>query len=146
MAKSFTDYVQTVIVKKGLTGLFQCPGYYQVIIYGIGKVATGNHGTIANFTLNIDESVAEGNYSASLYDIVLVKANAERVNSAATSSSISLVGAQSSDAKLAADVNGDGVVDVADIISTANVILYGNMSGNSPASAKMRMQVELDPQ
>ena len=25
MAKSFTDYVQTVIVKKGLTGLFQCP-------------------------------------------------------------------------------------------------------------------------
>ena len=24
MAKSFTDYVQTVIVKKGLTGLFQC--------------------------------------------------------------------------------------------------------------------------
>lgn len=121
-------------------------GYYQVIIYGIGKVATGNHGTIANFTLNIDESVAEGNYSASLYDIVLVKANAERVNSAATSSSISLVGAQSSDAKLAADVNGDGVVDVADIISAANVILYGNMSGDSPASAKMRMQVELDPQ
>ena len=26
MAKSFTDYVQTVIVKKGLTRLFQCPG------------------------------------------------------------------------------------------------------------------------
>ena len=30
MAKSFTDYVQTVIVKKGLTGLFQCPARVRV--------------------------------------------------------------------------------------------------------------------
>lgn len=122
--------------------------YYQVIIYGIGETATGNHGTIVTFTLDIDESVTEGNYSSKLYDITLVKANAERVNAEAASGSISLIGEESNDARLAADVNGDGVVDVADIISTANVILYGKMSGNNPASAKMRdvEEIELDPQ
>lgn len=122
--------------------------YYQVIIYGIGETATGNHGTIATFTLDIDESVTEGNYSSKLYDITLVKANAERVNAEAASGSISLIGEESNDARLAADVNGDGVVDVADIISTANVILYGKMSGNSSASAKKRGVEEkvLDPQ
>jgi len=38
MAKSFTDYVQTVIVKKGLTGLFQCPGEKGVYLYNGKKV------------------------------------------------------------------------------------------------------------
>ena len=33
MAKSFTDYVQTVIVKKGLTGLFQCPAQSGVCLF-----------------------------------------------------------------------------------------------------------------
>ena len=37
MAKSFTDYVQTVIVKKGLTGLFQCPGRQTIFSYCIKR-------------------------------------------------------------------------------------------------------------
>jgi hypothetical protein len=30
----------------------------------------------------------------------------------------------------AADVNDDGVIDVSDYIGVANLILYGNISGN----------------
>ena len=33
MAKSFTDYVQTVIVKKGQVGLFQCPLMKSLLVY-----------------------------------------------------------------------------------------------------------------
>ena len=47
MAKSFTDYVQTVIVKKGLTGLFQCPallgGHFYFAAEGQSNFATRGH-------------------------------------------------------------------------------------------------------
>ncbi len=39
MAKSFTDYVQTVIVKKGLTGLFQCPVCLEMSLFLCNFVA-----------------------------------------------------------------------------------------------------------
>ena len=43
MAKSFTDYVQTVIVKKGLTGLFQCPGIALPFFLSLSSAAQIEH-------------------------------------------------------------------------------------------------------
>ena len=47
MAKSFTDYVQTVIVKKGLTGLFQC------LVMRSSPFLIHIHNKEATFTLDI---------------------------------------------------------------------------------------------
>ena len=59
MAKSFTDYVQTVIVKKGLTGLFQCPATEAGVISYNEKTYYAN-GVTANINLNYTGTIPDG--------------------------------------------------------------------------------------
>lgn len=92
-------------------------GYYQVIMYGMGdNVAEGN-GAIADMNLSFSPSIAKGDYEIALTDIVISKSDGTQIKPQNTKGFLTLVDAISGDA------NGDGEVNVTDIVAIVNYIL-----------------------
>ena len=98
-------------------------GGYQVLVYGVGGEAIeGNSGSIVDLNLALSKSIKAGNYSIELTDIVLTKTDGTQMKPQNVQGVLSLLDVQ------AGDANGDGEINVADIVEVVNYIL-GRPSG-----------------
>lgn len=140
-------------------------GTYTILLFSNGSDAiTGNSGDIIGITLDVSNTLAEGNYEIKLSDIVLSTTNAKKINLEDITSILSvsvmngdvnddgdvdvvdvtavanyILGQQpASFVVKAADADYDGVIDVNDIVSIANIILYGNTTGASNVKRKAK--------
>ena len=119
---------------------------YKVLLYitPVENIA-GSEGAVLNVTLETSESMTEGEYDVTISNINLTTPDETKI----TPADVAILGRPSSSFDAAAaDVNGDGSIDVTDIVVIANMILRGNGQNN----AKMRGGDEddeedmLDPQ
>lgn len=93
-------------------------GGYQVLVYGVGGEAIeGNSGSIVDLNLALSKSIKAGNYSIELTDIVLTKTDGTQMKPQNVQGVLSLLDVQ------AGDANGDGEINVADIVEVVNYIL-----------------------
>lgn len=93
-------------------------GGYQVLVYGVGGEAIeGNSGSIVDLNLALSKSIKAGNYSIELADIVLTKTDGTQMKPQNVQGVLSLLDVQ------AGDANGDGEINVADIVEVVNYIL-----------------------
>ncbi|MBO7581034.1 MAG: hypothetical protein J6T38_05885 [Bacteroidaceae bacterium] len=140
-------------------------GTYTILLFSNGSDAiTGNSGDIIGITLDVSNTLAEGDYEIKLSDIVLSTTNAKKINLEDITSVLSvsvmngdvnndgdvdvvdvtavanyILGQQPTSFMVkAADADYDGVIDVNDIVSIANIILYGNTTGASNVKRKAK--------
>lgn len=83
-----------------------------------GTTFYGNEGEVATLTLNVDPSVAVGDYTIT-YKNVVVSNNKDTYRQ--SNDLTSIVSIEEADLKY--DVNGDGKVDIADLTSLVNYLL-----------------------
>ena len=94
-----------------------------MLVYGVGGEAIeGNSGSIVDLNLALSKSIKAGNYSIELTDIVLTKTDGTQMKPQNVQGVLSLLDVQ------AGDANGDGEINVADIVEVVNYIL-GRPSG-----------------
>ena len=77
----------------------------------------GNEGEIATLKVNIADDMIEGDYAIRLKDIKLVKDNGDKLYTELVQSKLTVV------SYIPGDANGDGEVDVADVVAIVNYIL-----------------------
>ena len=97
--------------------------YAQVLIYGMGKSASGNSGDILSLALEVSEELNADEYELELSNIFLTKSDGLVIKQGSVKGTLTVVEPASGDA------NRDGDVNVGDIIAIANYIL-GNPSAN----------------
>lgn len=99
-------------------------GNIRVLCYSPNlAVFTGTSGAILSIPLNIDENVENGSYYIQFKDIVLTEKDGQKHTISSYASEVDVT------ESINGDSNGDGSVDVADIVVIANHIL-----GNTPAN------------
>ena len=97
-------------------------GKYRVVCYSLtNSVITDHSGAIAQMQVVAVEGTADGTYEARLTDILFTKTDGTQVKLADTTFSIVV------NNRKPADANGDGEVDVADVVEIVNYLL-GNPS------------------
>ncbi len=93
-------------------------GKYHFLCYsGQNKPFKGNSGDFITLTLVADEGMAEGNYTATLQDIIFSDENKQQLNLASSTFNISIVDIMPGDA------NGDGQLNVMDIVEMVGHIM-----------------------
>lgn len=111
--------------KATLEGAVQADGSLRLLCYSTKNYAINEeNGEICTVLVNIDSSVADGNYDVALKNIVLTTTSAGVVKADDQTSVITIQSATT----LPGDANGDGTVDISDISLVASYIL-----GDEPA-------------
>ena len=102
---------------------------YKVLLY-ITSVEniTGSEGAVLNVTLETSESMAEGEYDVTISNINLTTPDATKITPADVTCKLTVHNS------IPGDANGDGSIDVTDIVSIANAIL-GRASSSFDAAA-----------
>ena len=94
-------------------------GNYQFVVFsGTSSALTGNEGAIAYVTLNIDESMATGDYEIGIKEVELTKTDGTSLHHKDLTSKLTLTEA------LVGDVNGDSKVTVTDAVGIVNHVLH----------------------
>lgn len=142
---------------------------WQILLYNTSRQSfSGNDGALFTMTVDVDDDMAEGDYTMTFSNIVASGVDESQDDLADYSTTIRvekyLMGDANRDGRVnvtdimavanhilkqtgsnfnekAADVNGDGRVNVTDIVGIANIILKVNTEQNDPARA-----LTLDPQ
>ena len=93
-------------------------GTYTMLIFSSSSDPfIGNDGTLINLVLNVDATMEEGQYGYGITNIKLVTPNETTFNPTNTYAALFISNT------LRGDANGDGVVDVTDVVSVVNYIL-----------------------
>ena len=102
---------------------------YKVLLY-ITPVEniTGSEGAVLNVTLETSESMAEGDYEVTISNINLTTPDETKITPADVTCKLTVTNS------IPGDANGDGSIDVTDIVSIANAIL-GRPSSSFDATA-----------
>jgi len=153
------------VLQKSKTG----DNTWQILLYNTSRLSfSGNDGALFTMTVDVDDDMAEGDYTMTFSNIVASGVDESQDDLADYSTTIRvekyLMGDANRDGRVnvtdimavanhilkqtgsnfnekAADVNGDGRVNVTDIMGIANIILKVNTEQNAPARA-----LTLDPQ
>lgn len=92
------------------------------LCYATNASVAGGEGEIATVTLNVDGSVAAGNYDVLLHNVVVSNTSDTYDNTQDFTSTLTVT---SSSSRLSGDVNGDGFVDVKDAVALIDVCQSG---------------------
>ncbi len=112
---------RTTYKKHTLSYMKQPDGAMRIVCNsGTNKIFSGNSGEVVTVVVNVSESIADGEYEISVKNQELTTPTLIAYNVEKTTCKMT-VGSQQE--ALYGDVNGDGVVDVADITEVAKVIL-----------------------
>lgn len=104
-------------------------GFVRVLGYSAdGDAFTGNYGDILNVTLNIDESVADGDYMVRLKDIVLSDVNNTEYHPTDAGATLTVK------SYTLGDVDNSGAININDVVCIINYIL-NKVSGTFIAEA-----------
>lgn len=97
--------------------------YRLVIIDADGKPFSGNGGELFKMTLSVSDEISEGDYRLRLNDIVVTDKDENRITIPYFISNLRVDNSAN-----VGDVNGDGYIDVVDIMGIVNHILGGSHS------------------
>lgn len=101
-------------------------------------VITGNDGVILTLTLEANQNIAANSYNAEIRDIVLTAPDETKMKTKYTSFSISV------QELLKGDSDGDGEIDVTDVVATINYILGKPSNNFNIYAADMNNDGEVD--
>ena len=91
---------------------------YRVLLYSVDvESITGNSGAVVNLTLDIDEGMEAGEYEIGISNINLTATDQTKITPADATCTLTVRD------YITGDANGDGTVDVTDIVAIANHIL-----------------------
>ena len=104
---------------QSISGSKLANGNYQFVVFsGTSSALTGNEGAIAYITLDIDESMATGEYEISIKEVELTKTDGTSLHHKDLTSKLTLTEA------LVGDINGDGRITVTDAVGIVNHVLH----------------------
>lgn len=104
---------------QSISGSKLANGNYQFVVFsGTSSALTGNEGAIAYITLDIDESMATGEYEISIKEVELTKTDGTSLHHKDLTSKLILTEA------LVGDINGDGKITVTDAVGIVNHVLH----------------------
>jgi len=103
---------------------------YRVLLYSVDVEAIdGNSGAVVNLTLDLDEDMEAGEYEIAISNINLTTTDQTKLTPANATCTLTVRD------YIRGDANGDGTVDVTDIVAIANHILgQGNHAVNTYAA------------
>ena len=112
---------------------------YRVLLYIISvENITGSEGAVLNVTLETSESMAEGEYDVTISKINLTTPDATKITPADVTCKLTVHNS------IPGDANGDGSIDVTDIVSIANAILGRPSSSFDAAAADVNGDGSID--
>ena len=98
---------------------------YKVLLYSNDvDVITGNSGTVVNVKLEVSDEMETGDYDVTISNIKLTRVDEVKITPASVTCTLTISNSNS----IPGDANGDGDIDVTDIVTIANYIL-GRASG-----------------
>ena len=104
-------------VDQSISGSLLSNGNYQFVVFsGTSSALTGSEGAIAYVTLNVDESLAVGDYTIAVKEVELTKTDGTSKHHKDLTSKLTLTEA------MIGDTNGDGRVTVTDAVGIVNYI------------------------
>ena len=113
-------------------------GVYHFLGYSArNKSLKERSGELINLTIHCAEDAEAGSYTASVYDLIFSDSNKAEVDFADFTFSVNI-----KDDILVGDVNGDGEVDISDVVALVNMIL-GSTERNAPADVNNDGQVDI---
>ena len=117
----------------------QADGSYRVIAVSLQKAPfSGNEGELVSLMLSADKDIEAGDYSIGVKNIVLTTTSKEKIYPADVYSVLSVLNIRQGDA------DGDGFVDVADIVTMIDYILDSSTSDIIFLAADMNADGEID--
>lgn len=91
---------------------------YKVLLYSNDvDVITGNSGTVVNVKLAVSDEMEAGDYDVTISNINLTRADEVKITPASVTCTLTISNS------IPGDANGDGDIDVTDIVTIANYIL-----------------------
>lgn len=113
-------------------------GVYHFLGYSArNKSLKERSGELINLTIHCAEDAEVGSYTGSVYDLIFSDSNKAEVDFADFTFSVNI-----KDDILVGDVNGDGEVDISDVVALVNMIL-GSTERNAPADVNNDGQVDI---
>ena len=117
----------------------QADGTYRVIgVSLLSELFSDNEGELVRLILSSDKDIEKGDYSVSVKNIVLTSLSKGKLYPADVSSVLTVLGV------LQGDADGDGILDVADIVAMVNYILEIPSSDFVFLAADMNADGEVD--
>lgn len=113
-------------------------GVYHFLGYSArNKTLKDRSGELINLTIHCAEDAEAGSYTASVYDLIFSDSNKAEVDFADFTFSVNI-----KDDILVGDVNGDGEVDISDVVVLVNMIL-GSTEKNASADVNDDGEVDI---
>ena len=117
----------------------QADGSYRVIAVSLQKAPfNGNEGELVNLMLSAENDIEGGDYNISINNIVLTTTTKEKIYPKDVNSVLTVLNVKQGDA------DGDGFVDVADVVTMVDYILDNSMPDIIFSAADMNGDGEID--
>lgn len=117
----------------------QADGSYRVIAVSLQKAPfSGNDGELVSFMLSADKDIQDGDYNIGIKNTVLTTTSKEKIYPEDVSGVLTVLNVKQGDA------DGDGFVDVADVVTMVDYILDNSMPDIIFSAADMNGDGEID--
>ncbi len=107
-------------------------GALRVLTYSLkNTLFSGTEGDVITITLQASDDVGEGEYNIKMENVVIAGPDAKKILPANSNAVITIVSEGAGNDSMSGDMDGDGIVDVADVTKVVSMILDESQSSDT---------------